>query len=130
MDNKKKDSVMENTEQKVITDKQKKAVLVIKQLLNEMHRDIQELIDFESLKESSEKIEAKAIRISKIAIALQKSLDLKNGGTVATNLDHLYKHIRFAVARVMDHNDYSYLTSAEKVTAEINKGWDKISSAA
>ena len=130
MNNKKKDSVMENTEQKVITDKQKKAVLVIKQLLNEMHRDIQELIDFESLKESSEKIEAKAIRISKIAIALQKSLDLKNGGTVATNLDHLYKHIRFAVARVMDHNDYSYLTSAEKVTAEINKGWDKISSAA
>ncbi len=130
MDNKKKDSVMENTEQKVITDKQKKAVLVIKQLLNEMHKDIQELIDFESLKESSEKIEAKAIRISKIAIALQKSLDLKNGGTVATNLDHLYKHIRFAVARVMDHNDYSYLTSAEKVTAEINKGWDKISSAA
>ena len=121
---------MENTEQKVITDKQKKAVLVIKQLLNEMHKDIQELIDFESLKESSKKIEAKAIRISKIAIALQKSLDLKNGGTVATNLDHLYKHIRFAVARVMDHNDYSYLTSAEKVTAEINKGWDKISSAA
>jgi len=130
MDNKKKDSIMENTEQKVITDKQKKAVLVIKQLLNEMHKDIQELIDFESLKDSSEKIEAKAIRISKIAIALQKSLDLKNGGTVATNLDHLYKHIRFAVARVMDHNDYSYLTSAEKVTAEINKGWDKISSAA
>ena len=68
---------MENTEQKVITDKQKKAVLVIKQLLNEMHKDIQELIDFESLKESSEKIEAKAIRISKIAIALQKVLILK-----------------------------------------------------
>ena len=40
------------------------------------------------------------------------------------NLDHLYKHF-FAVARVMDHNDYSYLTSAEKVTAEINKGWEK-----
>ena len=31
---------MENTEQKVITDKQKNAVLVIKQLLNEMHKDI------------------------------------------------------------------------------------------
>ena len=28
----------------------------------------------------------------------------------------------------MDHNDYSYLTSAQKVTAEINKGWEKISS--
>ena len=123
---------MEKTkeENKLITDKQKRAVLIIKELLNEMHKDINELMDFESLKVCSEKVEAKAIRISKIAIALQKSLDLKNGGTVATNLDHLYKHIRFAVARVMDHNDYSYLTSAQKVTAEINKGWEKISSAA
>tara|TARA_B100000401_G_C52264116_1_gene465753 strand:- start:54 stop:425 length:372 start_codon:yes stop_codon:yes gene_type:complete len=123
---------MEKTkeENKLITDKQKRAVLIIKELLNEMHKDINELMDFESLKVGSEKVEAKAIRISKIAIALQKSLDLKNGGTVATNLDHLYKHIRFAVARVMDHNDYSYLTSAQKVTAEINKGWEKISSAA
>ena len=123
---------MEKTkeENKIITDKQKRAVLIIKELLNEMHKDINELMDFESLKVGSEKVEAKAIRISKIAIALQKSLDLKNGGDVATNLDHLYKHIRFAVARVMDHNDYSYLTSAQKVTAEINKGWEKISSAA
>ena len=111
--------------QKIITDKQKRGVLIIKELLNEMHKDINELMNFENLKVGSEKIEEKAIRISKIAIALQKSLDLKNGGTVATNLDHLYKHIRFAVARVMDHNDYSYLTSAEKVTAEINKGWEK-----
>ena len=115
---------------KLITDKQKRAVLIIKELLNEMHKDINELMDFENLKIGSEKVEKKAIRISKIAIALQKSLDLKNGGAVATNLDHLYKHVRFAVARVMDHNDYSYLTSAEKVTAEINKGWEKISSAA
>ena len=114
----------------IITDKQKRAVLIIKELLNEMHKDINELMNFENLKVKSEKIEEKAIRISKIAIALQKSLDLKNGGTVAANLDHLYKHVRFAVARVMDHNDYSYLTSAEKVTAEINKGWEKISSAA
>jgi flagellin-specific chaperone FliS len=124
-----KDGVMEEKQQ-VITDKQKRAVLIIKELLNEMHKDINELMDFENLKIGSEKVEKKAIRISKIAIALQKSLDLKNGGAVATNLDHLYKHIRFAVARVMDHNDYSYLTSAEKVTAEINKGWEKISSAA
>ena len=30
----------------------------------------------------------------------------------------------------MDHDDYSYLTSAQKVTAEINEGWEKITSAA
>ena len=117
-------------ENKIITKHQKDGIKIIKKLLNEMHKDINELMDFENLKVGSEKVEKKAIRISKIAIALQKSLDLKNGGAVATNLDHLYKHIRFAVARVMDHNDYSYLTSAEKVTAEINKGWEKISSAA
>ena len=115
---------------KLISDKQKRAVLIIKGLLNEMQKDLNELMNFENLKIGSEKVEEKAIRISKIAIALQKSLDLKNGGDVATNLDHLYKHVRFAVARVMDHNDYSYLTSAQKVTAEINKGWEKISSAA
>ena len=123
---------MEKTkeENKLITDKQKRAVLIIKELLNEMNKDIKELMNFETLKVGAEKIEAKTIRISKIAIALQKSLDLENGGTVASNLDHLYKHIRFAVARVKDHNDYSYLSSAEKVTSEINKGWEKISSAA
>ena len=27
----------------------------------------------------------------------------------------------------MDDNDFSYLESAEKVTAEINKGWDLVS---
>ena len=124
-----KDGVMEEN-MKLISDKQKRAVLIIKGLLNEMQKDLNELMNFENLKIGSEKVEEKAIRISKIAIALQKSLDLKNGGTVAANLDHLYKHVRFAVARVMDHNDYSYLTSAEKVTAEINKGWEKISSAA
>ena len=95
-----------NKEMKVITEKQKKGILVIKKLLNEMHKDINELMNFENLKVGSKKVEEKSIRISKIAIALQKSLDLKNGGDVAPNLDHLYKHTRFAVARVMDHNDY------------------------
>ena len=30
----------------------------------------------------------------------------------------------------MDDKDFSYLDSAEKVTAEINEGWDLISAAA
>ena len=30
----------------------------------------------------------------------------------------------------MDDKDFSYLDSAEKVTAEINKGWDLVSQAA
>ena len=41
---------MEDKEMKIITDKQKRAVLIIKGLLNEMHKDINELMDFFELK--------------------------------------------------------------------------------
>ena len=121
---------MEKNENKILTKHQKSGIEVIQKLLNEMHKDIKELIKLQNLEVGANKIKDKSIRISKIAIALQKSLDRENGGEVAANLDHLYKHIRFAVGRVMDDNDYSYLTSAEKVTAEINKGWEKVSTAA
>ena len=121
---------MEKNENKILNKHQKSGIEVIQKLLNEMHKDIKELIKLQNLEVGADKIKDKSIRISKIAIALQKSLDTENGGEVAANLDHLYKHIRFAVARVMDDNDYSYLTSAEKVTAEINKGWEKVSTAA
>ena len=121
---------MEKMENEIINEKQKKAVQIIKKLLDEMHKDIQELMKFETMDKGTEKIKSKSVRIAKIAIVLQKSLDREKGGEVASNLDHLYKHIRFAVQRVMDEHDFSYLTSAEKVTAEINKGWEKISAAA
>ncbi len=121
---------MEKNENKILTKHQKSGIEVIQKLLNEMHKDIKELMELQNLDVGADKIKDKSIRISKIAIALQKSLDTENGGEVAANLNHLYKHIRFAVGRVMDDNDYSYLTSAEKVTAEINKGWEKVSTAA
>ena len=121
---------MQKMENQIINKKQKEAIQVIKKLLDEMHKNIQELIEFEKVEDCVEKIKSKSIRISKIAIVLQKTLDREKGGEVATNLDHLYKHIRFAVQRVMDDNDFSYLNSAEKVTSEINKGWEKMSAAA
>ncbi len=121
---------MQKMENQIINNKQKEAIKVIKKLLDEMHKNIQELIEFEKVEDCVEKIKSKSIRISKIAIVLQKTLDREKGGEVATNLDHLYKHIRFAVQRVMDDNDFSYLNSAEKVTSEINKGWEKMSAAA
>lgn len=117
-------------ENKIITKKQKDGIKIIKQLLNEMHKDIKELMTFENLEKDAKTVQEKSIRIAKIAITLQNTLDKKNGGDVAKNLDHLYKHIRYAVGRVMDDKDFSYLESAEKVTAEINKGWDLISHAA
>ena len=114
----------------LVSKKQKNIIAVIEKLLVEMHKDIQELIKFQDLEKNVDKIKEKSTRISKICVVLQNSLDLEKGGEVATNLNHLYQHIRFAVSRVIDDNDFTYLKSAEKVTAEIADGWTKISTAA
>ena len=121
---------MEKNENTLISSKQKKAVKVVEKLLTAMHHDIKELNKIEDIEDNLETIQKKAVRISKICIVLQNSLDLKHGGEVASNLNHLYQHIRFSVARVTDDKDFSYLKSAEKVTAEITDGWSKISTAA
>tara|TARA_Y100000287_G_C14101006_1_gene295164 strand:- start:148 stop:516 length:369 start_codon:yes stop_codon:yes gene_type:complete len=121
---------MEKNENTLISGKQKKAVRVVEKLLSAMHHDIKELNNIENIENNLETIQKKALRISKICIVLQNSLDLKHGGEVASNLNHLYQHIRFSVARVTDDKDFSYLKSAEKVTAELTDGWSKISTAA
>ena len=125
-----KGNVMEKNENTLISSKQKKAVKVVEKLLTAMHHDIKELNKIEDIENNLETIQKKAVRISKICIVLQNSLDLKHGGEVASNLNHLYQHIRFSVARVTDDKDFSYLKSAEKVTAELTDGWSKISTAA
>lgn len=121
---------MEKNENTLISSKQKKAVKVVEKLLTAMHHDIKDLNKIEDIEDNLETIRKKAVRISKICIVLQNSLDLKHGGEVASNLNHLYQHIRFSVARVTDDKDFSYLKSAEKVTAELTDGWSKISTAA
>ena len=121
---------MEKNENTLISSKQKKAVKVVEKLLTAMHHDIKELNKIEDIEDNLETIQKKAVRISKICIVLQNSLDLKHGGEVASNLNHLYQHIRFSVARVTDDKDFSYLKSAEKVTAELTDGRSKISTAA
>ena len=125
-----KGNVMEKNENTLISSKQKKAVKVVEKLLTAMHHDIKDLNKIEDIEDNLETIRKKAVRISKICIVLQNSLDLKHGGEVASNLNHLYQHIRFSVARVTDDKDFSYLKSAERVTAELTDGWSKISTAA
>ena len=125
-----KGNVMEKNENTLISSKQKKAVKVVEKLLTAMHHDIKDLNKIEDIEDNLETIQKKAVRISKICIVLQNSLDLEHGGEVASNLNHLYQHIRFSVARVTDDKDFSYLKSAEKVTAELTDGWSKISTAA
>tara|TARA_B100001027_G_scaffold112732_1_gene77807 strand:- start:1033 stop:1419 length:387 start_codon:yes stop_codon:yes gene_type:complete len=114
----------------VVNEKAKKSIKIIEKLLKEMHKDIRELIDLENLDKGTEDIKNKSIRITKICVALQSTLDHENGGIVAHHLDHLYKHIRYAVHRVRDEHDFTFLQSAEKVTAEINEGWQKIAKSA
>ena len=121
---------MEKNENTLVSSKQKKAVKVVEKLLAAMHKDIKELNELKDIENNLETIKEKTVRISKICIALQSSLDLKHGGEVASNLNHLYQHIRFSVARVIDDNDFSYLQSAQKVTAELTEGWSKVSTAA
>ncbi len=121
---------MEKNENTIISSKQKRAVSVVAKLLSAMHREIKELNELKDLENNLEMVQKKTERISKICIVLENSLDLKHGGEVASNLNHLYQHIRFSVARVADDNDFSYLKSAERVTAEITDGWSKVSTAA
>ena len=79
----------------------------IEKLLKEMHKDIRELINLENLEKGTEAVKEKSMRITKICMALQSTLDHENGGIVAHHLDHLYKHIRYAVVRVRDQKlDY------------------------
>ena len=121
---------MEKNENTIMSSKQKKAVKVVEKLISEMHNDIKELNKIENIENNLETVQKKAVRISKICIVLQNSLDLEYGGEIAANLNHLYQHIRFSVARVTDDNDFTYLKSAEKVTAELTDGWSKVSIAA
>ena len=121
---------MEKNENTIITNKQKKAVKAVEKLLAAMHNEIAELNALKDIENNLETIKEKTVKISKICVVLQNSLDLEHGGEVASNLNHLYQHIRFSVARVTDDKDFSYLKSAEKVTAELTDGWSKVSTAA
>ena len=119
-----------NTVEDLVNEKALKSIKIIEKLLKEMHKDIRELINLENLEKGTEAVKEKSMRITKICMALQSTLDHENGGIVAHHLDHLYKHIRYAVVRVRDQHDFSLLQSAEKVTAEINQGWQKIADSA
>ena len=121
---------MEKNENNIISNKQKKAVKAVEKLLAAMHNEIAELNALKDIENNLETIKEKTVKISKICVVLQNSLDLERGGEVASNLNHLYQHIRFSVARVTDDNDFSYLQSAQKVTAELTEGWSKVSTAA
>ncbi len=54
---------MQKMENQIINEKQKQAIQVIKKLLDEMHKNNQELIEFEKVEECVEKIKSNSISI-------------------------------------------------------------------
>lgn len=119
-----------NEIENVIPKSSVEGIKIVEKLLKQMHKDIKDLMGYENLEKKHKNIIKSVGRVNKIALTLQKTLDLENGGEIAKNLDHLYQHIRYAVIRVHDDHDFTFLQSAEKVTASINEGWSKMSLAA
>ena len=119
-----------NQNENVIPKSSVEGIKIVEKLLKQMHKDIKDLMGYENLEKKHKNIIKSVARVNKIALTLQKTLDLEKGGEIAKNLDHLYQHIRYAVIRVHDDHDFTFLQSAEKVTASINEGWSKMSLAA
>ena len=119
-----------NEIENVIPKSSVECIKIVEKLLKQMHKDIKDLMGYENLEKKHKNIIKSVARVNKIALTLQKTLDLEKGGEIAKNLDHLYQHIRYAVIRVHDDHDFTFLQSAEKVTASINEGWSKMSLAA
>ncbi len=119
-----------NEIENVIPKSSVEGIKIVEKLLKQMHKDIKDLMGYENLEKKHKNIIKSVARVNKIALTLQKTLDLEKGGEIAKNLDHLYQHIRYAVIRVHDDHDFTFLQSAEKVTASINEGWSKMSLAA
>ena len=91
----------------ILTKQAQESIKIIEKLLTTMHEDIKELMTLENLEKGCKKIEEKSKRVHNIAVALQKTLDKENGGKIAENLEHIYKHVRFAALRAYENHDFS-----------------------
>jgi len=79
--------------------------------------------DIENAKENARKAD-------RIAIALQNCLDIKNGGEIAINLNHCYRHIRFATRNYIQKEKHDLLSSAHFVSNELLEGWKNMNTSA
>ncbi|ASQ45756.1 flagellar export chaperone FliS [Legionella clemsonensis] len=74
-------------------------------------------------------ISEKGEHISKsisIIEGLRSSLDHKNGGEIAANLDRLYEYIQRILLKANLDNDLNLLTQANTLLAEIHQAWQDI----
>lgn len=61
-----------------------------------------------------------------IVNGLRSSLDMKNGGEIAENLNSLYGYINRRLIEANASNDVEILNEVYSLMAEIKEGWDAI----
>ena len=117
----------------VLDTKAKNHIKLVEGVLKRIEEYLTKIESFsgqEERQKKSEIIHDLCTNINKLSTFLESTLDMKNGGTLAINLQKLYQHIRYCVQRIIDEKDFSYIDSAKKVVNEINKGWGKVAACA
>ena len=100
---------------------------IIHELLTHLNQNLSEAIKNID-KGKIDDAKQKARKAESIAHALQNCLNMRDGGEIATNLNFLYRHIRFATKNLLEKEKTELLTSAHYVSNEILEGWKGMNS--
>lgn len=95
---------------------------IIYELLSGLNKKIENTLLYIE-KGKIEEAKLNAAKAQNIAVALQNSLDKKNGGDIAVALEYLYEHIHFAAENFIKNDNQKHLKSAFHVISEIFDGW-------
>ena len=95
---------------------------IIYELLSGLNKKIENTLLYIE-KGKIEEAKLNAAKAQNIAVALQNSLDKKNGGDIAVALEYLYEHINFAAENFIKNDNQKHLKSAFHVISEIFDGW-------
>ena len=100
---------------------------IIARMFDGLVNEIEELkkILFQDLAVTN-KSKEKAEKISKIAFTLQTCLDLESDNQIATDLNYLYRYIRYMSKRVQDNNDMNMVQPAFSIASQLKEAWDSI----
>jgi|TARA_B100000287_G_scaffold191943_1_gene181106 flagellin-specific chaperone FliS len=100
---------------------------IIARMFEGLVNEIEELkkILFQDLAVTN-KSKEKAEKISKIAFTLQTCLDLESNNQIATDLNYLYRYIRYMSKRIQDNNDMNMVQPAFSIASQLKEAWDSI----
>ena len=100
---------------------------IIARMFEGLVNEIEELkkILFQDLAVTN-KSKEKAEKISKIAFTLQTCLDLESDNQISTDLNYLYRYIRYMSKRVQDNDDMNMVQPAFSIASQLKEAWDSI----